>query len=63
MATTPMMENKNRIQIFDIAKGISIILMTISRYSFTEIYPTLLSFQNIVIRCTHFSDRNLNDLR
>ena len=50
MATTLMMENKNRIQIFDIAKGISIILMTISRYSFSEIYPTLLSFQNIVIR-------------
>ena len=49
MATTLMMENKNRIQIFDIAKGISIILMTISRYSFTEIYPTLLSFQNIVM--------------
>jgi fucose 4-O-acetylase-like acetyltransferase len=43
------MENKNRIQIFDIAKGISIIMMTISRYSFTEIYPTLLSFQNIVM--------------
>jgi len=43
------MENKNRIQIFDIAKGISIILMTISRYSFTDIYPTLLSFQNIVM--------------
>ena len=32
------MEDKNRIRIFDIAKGISIILMTISRYSFTEIY-------------------------
>ena len=44
-----MIENKNRIQIFDIAKGISIILMTISRYDFTEIYPTLLSFQNIVM--------------
>lgn len=43
------MENNYRIQIFDIAKGISIILMTISRYSFTEIYPTLLSFQNIVM--------------
>lgn len=44
-----MIKNKNRIKIFDIAKGISIILMTISHFSFTEIYPNLLSFHNIVI--------------
>lgn len=44
-----MIENKKRIQIFDIAKGISIILMTISHYGFTEIYPSLLLFQKIVM--------------
>jgi fucose 4-O-acetylase-like acetyltransferase len=44
-----MKENKKRIQIFDIAKGISIILMTISRYDFTAIYPYLMQFQNIVM--------------
>ena len=42
-----MIANKNRIQIFDIAKGISIILMTISRYNFTYIYPELVYFQEI----------------
>jgi fucose 4-O-acetylase-like acetyltransferase len=44
-----MIDYKKRIQIFDIAKGISIILMTISRYSFTETYPSLLWFQNMVV--------------
>lgn len=44
-----MEENKKRIQIFDIAKGISIILMTISRYHFVAIYPNLMHFQNIVM--------------
>jgi fucose 4-O-acetylase-like acetyltransferase len=44
-----MTENKKRIQIFDIAKGISIILMTISRYHFADIYPNLNTFQNIVM--------------
>ncbi|HQZ25477.1 MAG TPA: acyltransferase family protein [Flavobacterium sp.] len=42
-----MKENGKRIQIFDIAKGISIILMTIGRYDFGAIYPYLLEFQNI----------------
>lgn len=42
-----MGENDKRIQIFDIAKGISIILMTIGRYNFVETYPYLLEFQNI----------------
>ena len=42
-----MIINKNRIQIFDIAKGISIVLMTISRYEFTTIYPELVYFQYI----------------
>lgn len=44
-----MKENEKRIQIFDIAKGISIILMTIGRYDFTDIYPYLMQFQNIVM--------------
>ena len=42
-----MIVNKKRIQIFDIAKGISIILMTISRYDFATIYPELIYFQSI----------------
>ena len=42
-----MKENGKRIQIFDIAKGVSIILMTIGRYDFGAIYPYLLEFQNI----------------
>ena len=42
-----MKENGKRIQIFDIAKGVSIILMTIGRYDFDAIYPYLLEFQNI----------------
>jgi len=42
-----MKGNGKRIQIFDIAKGISIILMTIGRYDFGAIYPYLLEFQNI----------------
>lgn len=42
-----MKENDKRIQIFDIAKGISIILMTIGRYDFADIYPYLMEFQNI----------------
>jgi fucose 4-O-acetylase-like acetyltransferase len=44
-----MKENEKRIQIFDIAKGISITLMTIGRYDFTDIYPYLMQFQNIVM--------------
>ncbi|CAH8292843.1 fucose 4-O-acetylase-like acetyltransferase [Mariniflexile fucanivorans] len=44
-----MTENKTRIQIFDIAKGISIILMTMTRYPFIETYPILMSFQNVAI--------------
>lgn len=44
-----MKENEKRIQIFDIAKGISIILMTIGRYDFVYIYPYLMQFQNIVM--------------
>ncbi|MBP0903703.1 acyltransferase family protein [Mariniflexile gromovii] len=44
-----MIQNKKRIKIFDVAKGISIILMTMSRYPFLETYPTLISFQNVAI--------------
>lgn len=44
-----MKENDKRIQIFDIAKGISIVLMTIGRYDFTAIYPYLMQFQDIVM--------------
>ncbi|MCG9792685.1 acyltransferase family protein [Flavobacterium algicola] len=44
-----MVENKKRVQIFDIAKGISIILMTISHYQFKDIYPALVSFQKIAM--------------
>jgi fucose 4-O-acetylase-like acetyltransferase len=44
-----MKVNEKRIQIFDIAKGISITLMTIGRYGFTDIYPYLVQFQNIVM--------------
>jgi len=44
-----MKENNKRIQIFDIAKGISIILMTVGRYDFVEIYPNLIKFQNIAV--------------
>jgi fucose 4-O-acetylase-like acetyltransferase len=44
-----MKENTKRIQIFDIAKGISIVLMTIGRYGFTEIYPELKSFNNVAM--------------
>ena len=44
-----MIVNKKRIQIFDIAKGTSIILMTISRYDFTTIYPELAYFQGITV--------------
>jgi fucose 4-O-acetylase-like acetyltransferase len=42
-----MNENNKRIQIFDIAKGISIILMTVGRYDFVELYPYLVKFQDI----------------
>ena len=44
-----MKVNEKRIQIFDIAKGISITLMTIGRYDFVNIYPYLVQFQNIVM--------------
>ncbi len=44
-----MREDAKRIQIFDIAKGISIILMTIGRYDFTEIYPNLKYFNDIAM--------------
>jgi len=44
-----MIEKDKRIQIFDIAKGISIILMTVGRYDFTDIYPYLLKFQNVAV--------------
>ena len=44
-----MKENEKRIQIFDIAKGLSIILMTIGRYDFIDIYPYLLQFQNVAL--------------
>lgn len=44
-----MIEKDKRIQIFDIAKGISIILMTVGRYDFTDIYPNLLKFQNVAV--------------
>lgn len=44
-----MIENKQRIKIFDIAKGLSIILMTIVHYDFSTIYPDLEAFQNFVI--------------
>jgi fucose 4-O-acetylase-like acetyltransferase len=44
-----MNENDKRIQIFDIAKGISIILMTVGRYHFVELYPNLIEFQNIAV--------------
>lgn len=43
------MENKKRIQIFDIAKGLSIILMTVGRYDFEDIYPYLKEFQNVTV--------------
>ena len=46
-----MKENEKRIQIFDIAKGLSIILMTIGRYDFIDIYPYLLQFQNGLLGC------------
>lgn len=46
-----MRENKSRkrIEIFDIAKGVSIILMTLSHYPFTEIYSNLMNFQSIAM--------------
>jgi fucose 4-O-acetylase-like acetyltransferase len=44
-----MIENEKRIQIFDIAKGLTIILMTVGRYDFVTIYPYLVQFQNIVM--------------
>lgn len=44
-----MIENKKRIQIFDIAKGLSIILMTVGRYDFEDIYPYLKEFQNVTV--------------
>jgi fucose 4-O-acetylase-like acetyltransferase len=44
-----MKENKKRIQIFDIAKGLSIILMTVGRYDFVDIYPYLNEFQNVTV--------------
>lgn len=43
------MQEKKRIQIFDIAKGISIILMTITHCSFKKIYPSLVDFNNFVM--------------
>jgi fucose 4-O-acetylase-like acetyltransferase len=51
-----MGENNKRIQIFDIAKGISILLMTIGRYDFGDTYPYLLKFQDItsVLRMSTF---------
>lgn len=44
-----MKENKKRIQIFDIAKGLSIILMTVGRYDFVDLYPYLLQFQDVTV--------------
>jgi fucose 4-O-acetylase-like acetyltransferase len=44
-----MIENKKRIQIFDIAKGLSIILMTVGRYDFENIYHYLKEFQNVTV--------------
>ena len=42
-----MKEHNERIKIFDIAKGISIILMTVGRYDFIDMYPYLIKFQNV----------------
>ncbi|TRX16696.1 acyltransferase family protein [Flavobacterium franklandianum] len=44
-----MKENDKRILIFDIAKGISIILMTIGRYDFINMYPYLMQFQEVAL--------------
>ncbi|KJD33793.1 hypothetical protein PK35_03300 [Tamlana nanhaiensis] len=44
-----MQEVKPRIKIFDIAKGISIILMTISHYPFLMDYKGLLSFNMVAL--------------
>lgn len=44
-----MEENRKRIKIFDIAKGISIILMTVGRYDFIDMYPYLIKFQNVAL--------------
>ncbi|MCB4798538.1 acyltransferase family protein [Neotamlana laminarinivorans] len=47
-----MKDQRNRIKIFDIAKGVSIIFMTISHYPFfsnKEIYPSLNSFNSSVM--------------
>lgn len=44
-----MLKEVKRIQLFDIAKGISIILMIISRFSFVSIYPLLATFQDTVM--------------
>ncbi|AWG22332.1 hypothetical protein FFWV33_12770 [Flavobacterium faecale] len=44
-----MHQDVKRIQIFDIAKGISIILMIISRFSFVSLYPYLSAFQDAVM--------------
>lgn len=44
-----MQKTKKRIKIFDIAKGISIILMTISHYPFLTNYKALLSFNMVAL--------------
>ena len=44
-----MKENDKRILIFDIAKGISIILMTVGRYDFIDMYPYLMQFQDVAL--------------